>query len=97
MAWDMVNRYTSLLPCSIAGRDWEPLGERHEALARRWSGCKGFRGVHSNTPSLNACMGQDEEIFLAKSRPSPYLSEVLCIYLLLLQSKGVAQKGVSSD
>jgi hypothetical protein len=28
-------------------------------------------------------MGQDEEFFLAKSRPSPYLSEVLRIYLLL--------------
>ena len=28
-------------------------------------------------------MGQDEEIFLAKSRPLPYLSEVLCTYLLL--------------
>jgi hypothetical protein len=32
--------------------------------------------------SLNACMGQDEDIFLAKSRPSPYLSEALCIYVL---------------
>jgi hypothetical protein len=33
--------------------------------------------------SAKACMGQDEDFFLAKSRPSPYLSEVLCIYLLL--------------
>jgi hypothetical protein len=78
----------------IAGRDGAPLGERHEALARRSSLAavpkknellqEGVRGVHSKHTlhPLNACMGQDEEIFLAKFL-TLFVSKVLRIYLLL--------------
>jgi hypothetical protein len=75
--------------CLIAGRDGASLGERHEALARRerakeeWAVARGSSWGALKTPlhSLNACRGQDEEI--SSRSPSPYLSEVLCIYLLL--------------
>jgi hypothetical protein len=52
--------------------------------------------VHSKHTlhSLNACMGQDEENFLAKFL-ALFVSEVLRIYLLLATAKWVAQKGVS--
>jgi hypothetical protein len=47
-------------------------------------GCTG--ALKTRLYSLNVCMGQDEEMFLAKSRPSPYLLFVQ-FYALLVTTK----------